>query len=769
MARTWREEPGWIKLLLLAIIVATLFFICLDFASAATTEYTASSKTVCDDHGVCNKELYSGVMYAQNSAGDWVNSEDVMGISRYQDDITFWYDGIGGYKDITFETGVIYDGGYYSFSQVVQAAPELIFDFPVEHLRGTKKYSVIINNIDQTSLTPGLFESITLTYKNHTGFELSQLRSSRGKYLIGEVLSMGFSDALAMGYNYSINVPERRIYIENLSAGYNNGTINIDPTLTLQDAGTENMVDFWSRNDTEGTRIQYISFIKFNGSSLLNSSIDISEARLYMYFYGVSYYANNDVYVMGTYDGTWNTSADLIGMAIVNRTLDDETFRNDDSWMYVNVTTLAIMYQNASYINWSIFVDQMDGEGNLSSNTSNLLFFEGHYHDNADSGSLRMGDGGRAHSKEYANSSLHPYLWIQFNYTDRANIESSTISPTTANTTITLRGYCNASHPLGTNITYYYKWWNGTTLYSTGNTSPNNYTPGTQINVANITSSLTAKGETWIISCDAYDGTFYSQALNSTGITIINALPTAPTSISTPSSVELLTTITAICAGGGDDDSDTIDYVYRFYNINDTTIVQNYSSSTTYTTQSNDLYDTINITCKSFDGTGYSINNISNTTTVNPISSGGGGGGGGGLTIVDPSCSLDILEPPEGQLTSLCPANKTFSLSLNIANPDSTDATFSFSYVDITCSPTNDVFIPGGTSRRINIDDCECPSSGNRTEASITIYNEDKECIAGVIPLVAIGNDYVRIIWMVLIGLLILVLLIGIWRWTNNR
>ena len=50
-------------------------------------------------------------------------------------------------------------------------------------------------------------------------------------------------------------------------------------------------------------------------------------------------------------------------------------------------------------------------------------------------------------------------------------MNTSRISPTTAYYNTNLLGYCNASDGDSDTLTYYYKWWNGTSLYENGNES----------------------------------------------------------------------------------------------------------------------------------------------------------------------------------------------------------------------------------------------------------------------------------------------------------
>ncbi|MFC2135430.1 DUF2341 domain-containing protein, partial [Bacteroidota bacterium] len=95
-------------------------------------------------------------------------------------------------------------------------------------------------------------------------------------------------------------------------------------------------------------------------------------------------------------------------------------------------------------------------------------------------------------------------------------LESSRISPASPNSTVDLLGYCNASHILGSRVSYYYEWYVDGAFNSSGfvDNGTNNFTAGVEINVANISSSLTSVGDNWNLSCRAWDGSENSSWLS---------------------------------------------------------------------------------------------------------------------------------------------------------------------------------------------------------------------------------------------------------------
>ncbi|MFA6072514.1 MAG: DUF87 domain-containing protein [Candidatus Woesearchaeota archaeon] len=107
-------------------------------------------------------------------------------------------------------------------------------------------------------------------------------------------------------------------------------------------------------------------------------------------------------------------------------------------------------------------------------------------------------------------------------------------------------------------------------------------------------------------------------SLNSTSKQINNSLPTVPTEI-TVNNVSVGQTLIANATGSTDTvDNDTISsHYYEFYNINSSSIVQNYSTNNTYVIKSTDAKDTIRIRSFAFDGYGNSTSYFEKNTTIN--------------------------------------------------------------------------------------------------------------------------------------------------------
>lgn len=286
----------------LFIILAAALLLCTSVI--AETTYTSSSKTSCENN-VCTKTMYTGTRYAQDSLGEWVDAGEVFSINREGDIIEFVYDGIKGRKTLAFQAGIVYQDTDYPFSIVKQSVPSLEITFPVTNNPTGKKYAVNMTGIPKWLAQDT--SAITLTYHNHSGFTYQQMVTDQGRLIAGNLLSFGFDDLLDSGFTYRINLPQRTIYIENLSAGYADGSLYLDPSLELNgtvDAGTGYIYKLSSWNSahdaTSGTLdatdqififtrynagIYYIyrGFIPINTTTIPdNASIDSATLSLYV-------------------------------------------------------------------------------------------------------------------------------------------------------------------------------------------------------------------------------------------------------------------------------------------------------------------------------------------------------------------------------------------------------------------------------------------------------------------------------------------------------
>lgn len=108
--------------------------------------------------------------------------------------------------------------------------------------------------------------------------------------------------------------------------------------------------------------------------------------------------------------------------------------------------------------------------------------------------------------------------WNYSNY-----ILSSRISPTGyATPEVDLHGYCNASNVnVSQNVSYEYRWYNNGALFREENSTWQPYSYQ-EINVDNISNTVTSGGENWTISCRMYNGINNTDWLNSSSVSVVD-------------------------------------------------------------------------------------------------------------------------------------------------------------------------------------------------------------------------------------------------------
>jgi hypothetical protein len=188
-------------------------------------------------------------------------------------------------------------------------------------------------------------------------------------------------------------------------------------------------------------------------------------------------------------------------------------------------------------------------------------------------------------------------------------ISIARIDPTIAYTTTNLQGYCEAADADNELLTYYYKWYNGTTLYASGQDSGGN-TPSVEKNIGQILNTYVDKGDSWILSCKAYDGFSNSAWLNSSAKVIQNKPPTI-LSVIIPTTTPYGTVI--IVNSTTDADGDSITYETKWY-INNSydSLYDNYRTITSGL----DIGETYRVGLFANDGYGWTNETFSNIMTI---------------------------------------------------------------------------------------------------------------------------------------------------------
>jgi len=247
---------------------------------------------------------------------------------------------------------------------------------------------------------------------------------------------------------------------------------------------------------------------------------------------------------------------------------------------------------------------------------------------------------------------------VNFTVQNTPPTNPTTLTLTPVNISDTLTATCSGSTDIdsGDSTTYYYEFYNinDTTVRQVSSTT-NTYV----IAAEDVHDSIN-------VTCEAYDGTDYSGGNYSNTTIVDNTIPTNPTSLSL-NQVNVSDTLTATCSGSTDGDSDSITYYYEFYNFNDTTVRQAWSTTNTYVIAAGDAHDIINVTCGTYDSREFSTGNYSNTRTVSN-------------------------SPPTTPLTlSLSEVNISDSLTATCSgstDPDGDSVTYYYKFVNVNDSST---------------------------------------------------------------------------------
>ena len=100
----------------------------------------------------------------------------------------------------------------------------------------------------------------------------------------------------------------------------------------------------------------------------------------------------------------------------------------------------------------------------------------------------------------------------------------------------------------------------------------------------------------------AFDGTDYS-AWTTSSLIISNSAPYNLSLNVAPANIYVGTQITASTTAQDIDVADILTYTYQFYNVNDNTVLQAWSSTPTYTVTASSAHDTIRVYARASDGT----------------------------------------------------------------------------------------------------------------------------------------------------------------------
>jgi len=264
----------------------------------------------------------------------------------------------------------------------------------------------------------------------------------------------------------------------------------------------------------------------------------------------LTYYDNTSLFNINSSTGIIfdNPSLSDVGMHYILINCSDGTTQVTDTFIY-NITN------NAPTFDESLINKELSHSVNLTYdvNCSDLDGDSLTYYDNSSLFNINSGTGLIEDNPSQGEAGVYNILincsdgtsqvTDTFIYTITNNapgMNTSRISPTTAYTNDSLKGFCNTSDSDSDNINYYYKWFKNSVINSSGNLS--SFVEGLEVNINNLSSSSFVHFDNLTFSCLANDGTLNSSWLNSSVLTISNSIPSisgldvlsdSPTTIST--------------------------------------------------------------------------------------------------------------------------------------------------------------------------------------------------------------------------------------------
>ncbi|MFH1591469.1 MAG: LamG domain-containing protein [archaeon] len=166
--------------------------------------------------------------------------------------------------------------------------------------------------------------------------------------------------------------------------------------------------------------------------------------------------------------------------------------------------------------------------------------------------------------------------------------------------------FATVSDPESTALNVTVRWYlNGTLNLSIDHNG--SYSSGSLF-IGSLGYKNTTRTDNWTCDMRLFDGFNYSNWVEAGyNVTILNSPPDVP-SLITLTDVNVSDSLGITCPTPDDEDGDSVTLYYQFYNMNDSQMVQSWSTDNTYVVQLNDSHDTINATCGGTDGTAFGLN-----------------------------------------------------------------------------------------------------------------------------------------------------------------
>ena len=399
----------------------------------------------------------------------------------------------------------------------------------------------IINNVNASSITNYVVylsqsSNNTILNSNFTGGENSsaiRINTNSNNNTLTNVIATSVTDS-ALNIYGNDNIINNSIFTSSKwDAVYFSGATNNSFSNCIFSANHSGL-HIYSSNGNIFTNCSIIS----NGSSAIGfdgTSSQNNFSNSLMLSYNSMVITDNPANSNNTfYNNTVNATGSHYDLYIngANNTFDSNNFISP-TYTQVYLLTASnynIFYHNNFSQTTNYYINNLNETNQF--NTTIGAVPQGNFYYNISSKNISdtNGDGwGDAGSDYPLNSSTWSTKWsgLGADYgpaiTSSANMITVRISPSNPHTNDTILGFCNGTITAGSNVTYNYSWYLNNTLNSSGN-APINYTSGTEVNVANISSASLLVGQVWILGCLVTNGTSSSSWMNSSNVTILSSI-----------------------------------------------------------------------------------------------------------------------------------------------------------------------------------------------------------------------------------------------------
>lgn len=324
-------------------------------ANAKGTQYTENSETSCVN-GKCMTTVYPFTAFTEEETG-WHTLNEVSQFEWLGDR---WRLSYRNYS-VEIKPFVIYNNQYRDFNDIRNAFPNADLKDRVDFERFNRKFSINLtvpqNLVDNT-------QYIGFELVNSSGLTWDDVQRDGTKLTIKNKITIDFQDILDS--HYTLNpVNKTYLLIGNLSANYKDGSLVIDPKISLTSSSV--IVDYYTGDTTGFT--DYASLMRWDissipeGAIIINATLWLNETTT-----GVATGVDSDLNISRINNQTWDFST--------NTTELSEQVDNIEDTFWFNSAGTPIVFTSDKGHYWRANVTPQFNASYDASETYLSLWFE---------------------------------------------------------------------------------------------------------------------------------------------------------------------------------------------------------------------------------------------------------------------------------------------------------------------------------------------------------------------------------------------------------